>query len=147
MRVNVLVIDGQGGGLGRSVIEQLKSRFPALSVTAVGTNSTATAAMLKAGADAGATGENPVVYCSARADVIIGPVGILAANAFLGEITPAMARAVGESPAWKLLLPFARCSIFVAGTQDASPAECVRQVTERVAQLLDAQAKSRPEKG
>ena len=113
--MKIMVIDGQGGRMGKSVVEQLKSCLPEDEILAIGTNSIATAAMLRAGADAGATGENPVLVACRTADVLIGPVGILAADALMGEITPAMAEAVGKSEAVKLLLPVNLCSIRVVG--------------------------------
>ena len=97
--MKVLVIDGQGGGLGRQLVTALKAYAPDIEVLAVGTNSTATNAMLKAGADQAATGENSVLAASRQADVIMGPVGIVIADSMLGEITPAMAVAVGQSTA------------------------------------------------
>ena len=87
----IMVIDGQGGKMGKNIVEQLKKRFPEDELLAIGTNSIATAAMLKAGADAGATGENPAIVGSRRADIIIGPMGIVIADSLLGESTPKMA--------------------------------------------------------
>ena len=103
--MNILVIDAQGGGIGKQLISAIKRTLPDLTVTAVGTNSLATAAMLKAGADQAATGENAIVVCSRTADVIIGPIGIVIANSLLGEITPRMAMAVAQSPATRILIP------------------------------------------
>ncbi len=117
----IYVLDGQGGGVGRSLIERLKTRVPQEKITAVGTNSMATAAMLKAGAGIGATGENSVVYCCGQAgkeDVIVGPLGIVLANSMLGEITPAMAAAVSQSLAHKILIPVSRCRASVAGVAE-----------------------------
>ncbi|MBQ8611655.1 MAG: DUF3842 family protein [Oscillospiraceae bacterium] len=116
--MKILVIDGQGGRIGKALVEELRRRGFTGRITAVGTNSAATAAMLKAGADEGATGENPVVVGARRADVIMGPMGIVAANSLLGEITPAMALAVSESEARKVLVPVNRCRIRVAGVQE-----------------------------
>ncbi len=110
-RIRVLVIDGQGGGVGRALVERIKAECPGLRVRALGTNTQATLAMLKGGADDGATGENAIVYNAERAQVILGPVAVLAANALLGEVTPAMASAVGKSDALKILLPSQRCGI------------------------------------
>lgn len=118
MHMKILVIDGQGGRIGKALVEELRRRGFTGRITAVGTNSAATAAMLKAGADEGATGENPVVVGARRADVIMGPMGIVAANSLLGEITPAMALAVSESEARKVLVPVNRCRIRVAGVQE-----------------------------
>ena len=110
----VVVVDGQGGGMGRGLVESIKKKWPKLHVRAVGTNSLATSAMLRAGADDGATGENAVVFNAHRADVLLGPIGVLTPNGLLGEVSPAMAGAVGASEAVKILLPSQRCSIRLA---------------------------------
>ena len=110
----VAVIDGQGGGMGCSLVEAIKKAWPELHVRAVGTNSLATSAMLRAGADDGATGENAVVFNARQADILLGPIGVLTANGLLGEVSPQMAAAVGESGAVKILLPSSRCSIRLA---------------------------------
>lgn len=102
--MNILVMDAQGGGIGKQVVTAVRTRFPDVTITAVGTNAAATTAMLRAGADEGATGENAAVVCCRRADVIIGPVGIVIADALLGEVTPRMAVAVGQSAAKRLSL-------------------------------------------
>ena len=110
----VAVIDGQGGGMGRGLVEAVKKKWPQLHVRALGTNALATAAMLRAGADDGATGENAVVFNAHRADVLLGPIGVLTPNGLLGEVSPAMAAAIGGSEAVKILLPSQRCSIRLA---------------------------------
>ena len=110
----VAVVDGQGGGMGRGLVEAIKKKWPQLHVRAVGTNSLATAAMLRSGADDGATGENAVVFNAHRADVLLGPIGVLTPNGLLGEVSPAMAAAIGGSEAVKILLPSQRCSIRLA---------------------------------
>lgn len=115
--MKVLVIDGQSGRMGQVLIERIRAAALPCELIAVGTNAIATSAMLKAGADAGATGENPVVVNCRDAEVIAGPIGILAADSLLGEVTPAMALAVGQSPAQKLLLPVNHCKNVVVGTQ------------------------------
>ena len=130
--MNVVVIDGQGGRMGAQIIEGVRAAGLPLEITAIGTNVLATSAMLKAGADRGATGENPVVVACRDADVIVGPIGILAADSLLGEITPAMAVAVGQSRAVKLLLPVNQCKNIVVGTQQMTLAQLV---AEAVAQL------------
>lgn len=132
---NVVVIDGQGGRLGRMVVEQIRAASLPCHVLAVGTNSIATANMLKAGADAGATGENPVLVACRDADVLIGPVGILSADALLGEITPAMAAAIGRCGAEKLLLPVNMCNTHVVGVQPSTFSELVSAAVEELKKL------------
>ncbi len=119
--MKIVVIDGQGGRMGSLLMEKLKKApLPEAEIHAVGTNSTATAAMMKAGADYGATGENPVLVACRDADYIIGPLGILAADSLLGEVTPSMAVAIGRSRAQKILLPVNRCNHHVVGVQNYS---------------------------
>lgn len=130
--MNILVIDGQGGGLGRQIVSEIKKRFPLYKVTAVGTNSVATSAMLKAGADNSATGENPVVVASRGADVIIGPVGIVIADSMLGEITEKMAVAVAQSRARRILVPVNLCDNYVVGVNDLSLSHMVECVIEEL---------------
>ena len=103
--MNIVVMDSQGGGIGRQVISSLKAAFPEQVITAIGTNAQATAAMLKAGADEGATGENPVRVCAAKADVIICPIGLVIADSMLGEVTETMALSIARSSAKKVLIP------------------------------------------
>ena len=115
----LLVLDGQGGGMGAQLIKMLAPQLPAdCELLAVGTNVLATSAMLKAGAPRGATGENAVIYNAARADVILGPIGVLLANGILGEVSPKMSVAVSGSDAVKILIPSSGCGVYVAGTQD-----------------------------
>lgn len=134
--MKIVVIDGQGGRIGSLLIENLmqKKKTSALQaeVIAIGTNSTATAAMLRAGADAGATGENPVLVNCKDADYIIGPVGIIAANSLLGEVTPAMAVAAASSPAEKLLLPVNKCSLHIAGTANVTVPELIEETIRHI---------------
>ena len=134
--MNILVIDAQGGGIGKQIVSALKKRYPEQYITAVGTNSLATSAMLKAGADVAATGENPVIVCSRRADVIIGPVGIVIADALLGEITAAMAAAVGQSPAKRILVPVNHCDNYIVGVTDLSMAKRIEGVVTEVGKLI-----------
>ena len=135
--MKVLIIDGQGGGLGRQLVTAVKEKCPEAEVLAVGTNSTATGAMLRAGADQAATGENAVLVACRKADVIIGPIGIVIADSMLGEITPAMAAAVGKSPARRFLLPVNQCDNLVVGAADLSMADKVREAAELLRGLLD----------
>jgi len=132
----VVIIDGQGGRLGRMVVEAIRAASLPCRILAVGTNSIATASMLKAGADAGATGENPVVVACRDADIILGPMGILCADALLGEITPAMAAAIGRCDAQKLLLPVNLCGTRVVGVKAMSFSELVAAAVEELGSLL-----------
>lgn len=136
--MNILVIDAQGGGIGKQIVSALKKCYPEQYITAVGTNSLATSSMLKAGADAAATGENPVIVCSRRADVIIGPVGIVIADALLGEITAAMAAAVGQSPAKRILVPVNHCDNYIVGVTDLSMAKLIEGVVAEVGKLMES---------
>lgn len=130
-----MVMDGQGGRMGKSIVEQVKAQFPEDEILAIGTNSIATAAMLKAGADAGATGENPAIVGCRTADIIIGPMGIVIADSLLGEITPKMAVAIGQSEAKKILIPVNRCQHFVVGCEDLPLGEYVKLVVEEVKKI------------
>jgi len=134
--MKIVVIDGQGGRLGQLLVGAVKSRLPQAQVCALGTNTAATAAMLKAGADFGATGENPVVRGVMDADGVLGPVGIVVAHAILGEVTPAMAEAVGGCRAKKFLVPMNSCGVLVAGVEDLPlPAYVSRAVDALAAEL------------
>jgi hypothetical protein len=132
--MKILVIDGQGGGLGAGLVKAVKEEYGDAEVTAVGTNSVATQAMLKAGADIGVTGENAVVVNAARTDAILGPIGIVIADSLYGEITPRMAQAVADSPAKRILIPFSRCGSVIVGVREQSMA---RFIAEAVAQLAE----------
>lgn len=134
--MKILIIDGQGGRMGKLLVELLKESLPAQEIIAIGTNTIATSAMLKAGADFGATGENPVVVGSADADIIAGPIGIIAANSLLGEVTPLMANAIGGSPAHKVLIPVTRCNLTVAGTVEMNMGDYVRRAVEIIINLV-----------
>ena len=134
--MKILVIDGQGGGLGKQIVSSLRSSFENIEIIAVGTNSLATAAMLKAGADRSATGENPVKVCARSADIIIGPVGIVNADSMLGEVTADMALAVSQSSASRILIPVNLCDNYVVGVQDLSLSTLVQSVVERVRTLI-----------
>ena len=130
--MKIVVIDGQGGSIGKTIIEQLKKNLFSDPIIAIGTNSIATLAMLKAGADFAATGENPILVACEDADILIGPMGILAANSLLGEITPAIAVAVGKSKAEKILIPSNKCKITVAGMHDLTLGEAINQAVQTV---------------
>lgn len=112
----IAVIDGQGGGIGAAIIKALKREFgESIEVLALGTNAVATAQMIKAGANKGATGENPVLRNAAAVDLILGPVAITWPNAMMGEVSSRMAEAVTSSPARKILLPLHQEHIFLVG--------------------------------
>ena len=131
----MLVIDGQGGGLGRQLVSALAAACPAAELTAVGTNSLAANAMLKAGASRTATGENAVVVNCRHADVIVGPIGIVIADALLGEITPAMAAAVCQSGARRVLVPINHCENYVVGVPDQPVSQLVAAAAQKVKEL------------
>ena len=135
--MKILVIDGQGGSLGAQLIKNLLAKMPDVSLTAVGTNSMATSAMLKAGADSAATGENPVIVACRTADIIVGPVGIVVADALNGEITPKMALAVGQANAVRILIPMNKCDILVAGTKNAPMNVVIEDAIEKISAVLD----------
>lgn len=131
MTRTVLILDGQGGGVGSQLVRLLKPRLPeGCRLLCVGTNVMATSAMLKAGASQGATGENALIYNADRADVILGPIGVILANGILGEVSPAMAAAVSGSRAAKILIPSASCGVRVAGTEECRLEEYIRRAAE-----------------
>ena len=130
--MKIVVIDGQSGRMGQLFIERVKAAGLPCEIVAVGTNAIATSAMLKAGAASGATGENPVLVACRTADIIAGPIGILAADSLMGEITSAMAVAVGQSRAKKLLLPVNQCNNLVAGV----PAMSLNTLMDEAVELL-----------
>lgn len=134
--MKLVVIDGQGGRLGKLLVELLRARLPQAQILAVGTNSIATAAMLKAGAHWGATGENPVIRGVRNADAVLGPIGIVVAHAILGEVTPAMAEAVAGCPARKYLIPMNSCGVAVAGVQDLPLSAYAERAVEMAAEAL-----------
>lgn len=133
--MNILVIDSQGGGIGKQLVAAIKQNLPTAVITAVGTNGAATSAMLKAGADNAATGENAVVVGCRRADVIVGPIGIVIADSLFGEITPAMAVAVGQSAAKRILIPINHCDNIVAGISELSVVKLVQSAVDEMGAL------------
>ncbi len=133
--MTVLVIDAQGGGIGRQLVSSVRQELPEATVLAVGTNSAATAAMLKAGAHQAATGENAVAVACRRADVIVAPIGAVIADSMLGEITPKMAAAVARSDAKRVLIPFNHCDNIIVGVADFSPSALIKMAVEEIKQL------------
>ena len=134
--MNITVIDGHGGLLGAQVIKEILAQFPDVCITAVGTNAVATAAMLKAGAHQAATGENPVVVAARKADVIVGPIGIVIADSLGGEITPKMAVAVGQAEAVRILIPMNKCDNLIAGVQECNTRTLIEDVIQKLRSLL-----------
>ncbi len=140
--MNILVIDAQGGGIGKQLVAAIKQQIPDAVVTAVGTNSTATAAMLKAGADFGATGENAVVVGCRKADVIAGPIGIVIADALFGEVTPRMAQAEQPFPrcSVRILIPISHCDNIVVGVGDLSLSAMIQSAVQVIRSLAGEEA-------
>lgn len=134
--MNLLVIDGQGGQLGSQIIRAIRARYNDINIIAVGTNATATTSMIKAGANQGATGENPVIVASRKADVIIGPVGIVIADSLLGEITPKMAVAIGQSNATKILVPINKCENLVAGVSNLTTTALIDDALNKLQETI-----------
>lgn len=135
--MKILVIDGQGGKIGSRLIELIKEKMKNTEITAVGTNSIATAAMLKSGADFGATGENAVKVACRKAQAILGPIGIISADSLLGEVSPEMAVAVGSSDAVKILIPMNRCDTLVAGITELSVGTLIEDAVKKLMNLAD----------
>ena len=133
--MKILVIDGQGGGLGKQLVAALSAQCPQAQLTAVGTNSLAASAMRKAGAVRTATGENAVVVNCRHADIIVGPIGIVIADALLGEITPAMAAAVCQSGAKRVLIPVNHCDNYIVGVPEQPIGDLVTAAVQKVTDL------------
>ena len=135
--MRILVIDGQGGGIGRSLVELLVKNFPDAEVGATGTNSIATETMLKGGPSFAATGENAILFNAAEADVIIGPAGIIMANALHGEISPAIAMAVSSSKAKVVLIPMNHCRAYIAGVEEKKVAEYLQDAVDIIRKIAE----------
>ena len=134
--MKIIVIDGQGGNIGKQLVKSIRDSFPEAYIRAVGTNSAATSNMLKGGADEGATGENAVIVAARSADLIVGPIGIIIPDALLGEVTPLMARAIGESSAKKVLIPLNRCDVLIAGIKNRSTGELLEDTIEKIHAII-----------
>lgn len=135
--MNILVIDGQGGQLGAQLIKAVASNFTGVNITAVGTNAVATSTMLKAGAKNAATGENPVIVACRKADVIIGPIGIVIADSLFGEVTDKMAVAVGQADAVRILIPMNKCDNLVAGVPNLNVGALVEDAVSKLNSILN----------
>lgn len=135
--MKIAVIDGQGGGMGKAIVEKLRAAFGNdMDILALGTNALATSLMLKAGANEGASGENAIIYNVPKVDYIIGSIGIISANSMLGELTPNMAKAIGESSARKILIPLNRCNIYVAGVKREPLPICIDMAIEKISDFI-----------
>lgn len=130
--MKILIIDGMGGGIGKAVIEHIKSELSEAEITAVGTNSIATSVMLKAGANYGATGENAVIFNCTRADYIIGVIGIVLANSMHGEISLKMVEAIAASPAHKIFMPTDKCNASIMGVAERSIQSYISEIAQRI---------------
>lgn len=139
--MRILVIDGQGGGIGRSLVELLVKNFPDAEIGATGTNSIATETMLKGGPSFAATGENAILFNAAEADVIIGPAGIIMANALHGEISPAIAMAVSSSKAKVVLIPMNHCRAYIAGVEEKKVAEYLQDAIDIIRRIMKEEEK------
>lgn len=140
--MNIVVIDAQGGGIGRMLVEGLKKAMPEQPIIAAGTNAIATTAMLRAGADQGATGENAIIVCAGKADLILAPIGLVLCDAMLGEVTAAMAAAVGRSDARRILVPISRCSTAIAGLPQLPMSELVASAVRTAVGYVKGQAEN-----
>ena len=134
--MRILVIDGQGGQLGAALIKAIFEKLPEADVTAIGTNANASVSMMKAGAKKVATGENPVVVAAKKADIIIGPIGIVIADSMLGEITPVMANAVGGASAVRILIPVNKCENMVAGISTVPVAVLIEDAVKKLLSVI-----------
>lgn len=133
----VMVVDAQGGGLGRQLIISIKRELPQVHIIAVGTNSLATVAMLKAGADEAATGSNAVKVSGKKADVIIGPIGMVIADSMLGEITPEIACSISQADATRIMIPFSNCDNYIAGVSDISMGKLIEDAVGQLKKIFD----------
>ena len=135
--MRILVIDGQGGNIGRQLSKMIMDNFPDQELIAIGTNSMATSNMLKSGVSKAATGENAVIVNSRNADVIIGPLGIVLADALLGVVTPKMAQAIGSSSAKKILIPMSNCETLIAGVRLQSMADLLEDAVAKLSEIIN----------
>lgn len=132
----IAVVDGMGGGVGKAIVEALVRRCPDAQIWALGTNALATAAMKKAGAHMAATGENAICVSCARADIVVGSLGVVLAESMMGEITPRIAREISASPAQKLLIPTNKCHVTLIGMREMTMGQQIDELVERVTQVI-----------
>ena len=137
--MNVVIIDGQGGQIGAQLVKEITAQFSNVTLTAIGTNAVATATMIKAGAKSAATGENPVIVACRKADVIVGPIGIVIADSMLGEVTPKMAVAIAQANAARILIPMNRCDNLVAGVSNLNTASLIADAISKLHGVIDTQ--------
>lgn len=135
--MNVLIIDGQGGQLGAQLVKSISSSFSDVKLTAIGTNAVATSAMLKAGAKNAATGENPVIVACRKADVIIGPVGIVITDSLMGEITDKMAVAIARADAVRILIPVNKCDNLIAGVPNLNTGALIEDAVSKLHSIIN----------
>ena len=133
MRKKIVVIDGQGGKIGAQLITAIREKCAEAEIIAIGTNSIATANMLKSSPDAAATGENPVIVACRDADFIVGPIGIVIADSLYGEVTPAISTHIGQSSAQRVLIPVNKCDSFVAGVGNPPLSALIKEAAEHIA--------------
>jgi hypothetical protein len=138
--LRIAVVDGQGGGIGKHIMERLRRELPPeeLELLALGTNALATSVMLRAGANEGASGENAVVYNAGKVDLIVGPISILLPNAMLGELSPKMAEALASSKARKILLPLSRTEIEIVGLRAVPLPHLIEELVNKVKEILNS---------
>ncbi len=134
--MNITIIDGQGGQLGATLVKEISAQFQGINLTAIGTNAVATSTMLKAGAKNAATGENSVVVACRKADVIIGPVGIVIADSLLGEITEKMAVAIGQADAIRILIPMGKCENIIVGVPSLNTKELIDDTIAKLRTII-----------
>ena len=135
--MNITIIDGQGGQLGAQLVKEILAQFQGINLTAIGTNAVATATMIKAGAKQAATGENPVLVACRKADVIIGPIGIVIADSLLGEVTEKMAVAVSKADAVRILIPLNKCENLIAGVPNLSTAVLIKDTLAKLSKIIN----------
>ena len=135
--MNITIIDGQGGQLGAMLVKEMLEKFEDINLTVIGTNTVATATMLKAGTKNGATGENPVIVACRKSNVIVGPIGIVIADSLFGEITEKMAVAIGKSAATRILIPINRCDNIIAGVPNLNAKLLVDDAVSKIREIIN----------